>query len=338
MIVQQIRYGFYASVDVAVEVGVSFPRDPDMTTKPTPTSKAKYLAIAEGLMGIRDFKHPELLEEATTHPSAIHENVPNYQRLEWVGDAVLCITAREHVYRKYHFLGLAEMNILESTLVCNETLAYLCVKNGLAQHITHRDPFLPNRFREFRQSISEKGGRGLWGTDPPKVLSDVVESMLGAAHVDGGFDAGRSAVIFTLKPIIDTITCALKHGDEFNPNKYAKDIFMHPKQELHEMGGGILCLKTWREEDFAGCQVECPLWCDSKWGEASEQGAGTVAVVQSLGINLVSALEQNTHVAKNRACALAVFAFHKFPDLMEKLKEVKKSISTPKEEEDDDES
>ena len=159
--------------------------------------------------------------------------------------------------------------------------------------------------------------------------------MIGAAHVDGGFNEGQAAALFVLKPIIDTISPTL-NDCQSDPNERARKMLMHPKQELHEMAGGILQIKAWKEEDFAGLKLNCPVWCGDSWGRANEQGNGTVGVVHSLGINLTAALEPNSQVARNRACALVVSAFHQVPALMDKLKAIFRTIVPRKEVEDDE--
>ena len=109
------------------------------------------------------FDCPDIIMEALTHPSCIHKEVPCYQKLEWVGDAVLCLAAREWVYKKYPGLFVAELVVIETTLVCNETLAFLGYSKGLHKIIHHRDPSLPRRFEEFQRNMGMQG-RGLWGT------------------------------------------------------------------------------------------------------------------------------------------------------------------------------
>lgn len=157
-----IHEGFQASFDVAEELGITLPCDDEYNSlllgyEP----KEELIRFSERMLGGYSFEHPELLEEACTHPSCIHEEVPNYQRLEWVGDAVLCLFAREWIYKQLTELQVGELVIIEATIVCNETLAYLCVSNGFQRYLNHRDPSLPSKIAEFEDSMK---GRGLWAT------------------------------------------------------------------------------------------------------------------------------------------------------------------------------
>ena len=126
--------------------------------------------------------------------------------------------------------------------MCNETLAYLNIRNKLGQHLNHRDPSLPSKISKFELECNQ---RGLWATDPPKTLSDIVESVFGAAHVDGGFIGGQDAVRNAMKPILSALTASLSYENE-NDMKDKAHSMMHPKQFVHEMAGGTYIFDTYR--------------------------------------------------------------------------------------------
>lgn len=162
-----VKNGFHAARSVAEELGITLPRDSDYAVSiPGYTPNKRIFKVAEILGGIH-FNHPELLEEALTHPTCTHEEVPCYQKLEWVGDAVLSLFARCWVFNQFPSLKVGELVILESTIVCNETLAYLCISNGLQRYLNHCDPILPGRIETFEIDCK---GRGLWATGTLMVL------------------------------------------------------------------------------------------------------------------------------------------------------------------------
>ena len=80
---------------------------------------------------VKQIQNTSLLLEATCHPSHYHAQVPSYQRLEWVGDAVLCLAAREWVYKQHPTMPVKLLVQIETTLICNETLAFLGFSAGL---------------------------------------------------------------------------------------------------------------------------------------------------------------------------------------------------------------
>ena len=114
---------------------------------------------------------------------------------------------------------------------------------GLHKFIIHRDQYLPPRLEHYAWSI-EGGRRGIWGTDPPKILSDVVESVLGAVHMDGGFDEGQTAVLSLMAPILK----AMKE------TQCAK-LLTHPKTSLNELGGLFLRINVTREDSFSRSRI-----------------------------------------------------------------------------------
>lgn len=157
-----LKFDFQAACNVAKELGITLPRDPDTIIPISGYSLDIKLANAccEIFGGI-NFTYPELLEEAFTHPSCTHEEVPCYQKLEWVGDAVLCLFARNWIFHQYPGLKVGELVIIEATIVCNETLAYLSASNGLQRYLNHRDISLPGKFEQFERECND---RGLWAT------------------------------------------------------------------------------------------------------------------------------------------------------------------------------
>ena len=102
-------------------------------------------------------------------------------------------------------------------------LAYLSVNGGLHRCISHENLSLPHRIRDFSEDISGKEQQSLWGTEPPKALADVVESLLGAAHIDGGYEAGQSAAAYVLRPMLTKVQRNLESSS-------SALAMMHPKQ------------------------------------------------------------------------------------------------------------
>jgi len=76
-----------------------------------------------------------LLDEAFTHPTVINVSVPNYQRLEWLGDAVLCLSVREWLYRQFLEMTEKDLFLLESTMVSNDVLAWLGFQSGIHRYV-----------------------------------------------------------------------------------------------------------------------------------------------------------------------------------------------------------
>jgi len=128
------------------------------------------------------FKDQSLLELALTHSSFSNENkrskTDNYERLEFLGDAVLELSVSEHLYEHNRKMQEGQMTKLRASLVCEPTLAY-CAREafGLGQYIL------------LGKGEEQTGGRGR-----DSIVSDVFEAIIGAIYLDGGFEPARKFV------------------------------------------------------------------------------------------------------------------------------------------------
>ncbi len=117
-----------------------------------------------------DFK---LLETALTHPSfGGDHHVPHYQRLEFLGDAVLELAISRYLFFEFPEVDEGKLTRVRAGLVREETLCRAARRLDLGRYI--------------RLSVGEdrSGGR-----DKPSILCDVMEAVLAAVYLDGGFDA-----------------------------------------------------------------------------------------------------------------------------------------------------
>lgn len=132
----------------------------------------------EGKIGYR-FRTPGLLAEALRHASTADAGGrKSYQRLEYLGDAVLNLCIAEETYRT---LPTAEEGVLSkarSALINNRSLVRVGERIGISDAL-HIDP-----------AIRTKGG-GV----TRRMTADVVEAITGAIFLDGGYEAARTFVI-----------------------------------------------------------------------------------------------------------------------------------------------
>ena len=128
-----LKFGYEASVNVGIELCISVPFAKRRLSVINKKSVSKDLVeFSKKFLGITSTFTTTLLAEATTHPSCtIRRGHPSYQRLEWVGDAVLCLFAREWVYNEYTDFDVKQLIKLETILICNETLALLGFSSGV---------------------------------------------------------------------------------------------------------------------------------------------------------------------------------------------------------------
>lgn len=315
-----IHFGFEAATSVGRECGVLLPIGSginlDEFVRPISVPRADAYDAARMATGRGQFSCPLLVEEAFTHPSAVHEAVPSYQKLEWIGDAVLCIAVRDWIFRTFPTLTVGDMATVDAALVSNEVLGYQCFKTGLHKFINHRDETIPSRLEYYEWSINE-GGRALWGSDPPKMLPDVVESLLGAAHMDGGFAAGQLAVRTLIGPVLDAV-----ESFEGDASKLS-----HPISTLHRMAGHLVQVDLQREDAFLRKHGrDALLWEGKGWRRGSIDGSKSTATVNAMGQTIIAVVDPSWKVARNRACSLAVAVLEKHPELVDRWKKITAAI------------
>ena len=158
--------------------------------------------------------------------------------------------------------------------------------------------------------------------DPPKVLADVVESLLGAVHLDAGLSEGKQAALTILKPI----TTLLQSPD--NANCTAR--LNNPKTVMHILTGHCLCVATSKEEEFARKNASELVWQGDRWRHADEESVDYVATISCFGINLLSIVESTKKSARNRVCAMAVALMEDDPELLAELQVMRGTIDFEK--------
>ncbi len=145
-----------------------------LASLPVPDS----ISALEGRLGYR-FREPDLLASALTHRSHAQEagRSEHYERLEFLGDAVLGLFAAERLYRAFAAEAEGELSRLKSWIVSAEPLARYAEELGLGD--------------ELRLGVGEErtGGRR-----KRSLLADAIEAVFGAVYLDGGAIAARMVV------------------------------------------------------------------------------------------------------------------------------------------------
>ncbi|EGY13789.1 hypothetical protein VD0002_g4558 [Verticillium dahliae] len=160
-----------------------------------------------------EFKSPALLRSAFKHPSYPRqfESVPNYQRLEFLGDALLDMVCVDFLFRKFPDADPQWLTEHKMAMVSNHFLGSLSVELGFYRRVLHFNSIMANQIKDYvdalthaRQEaeavaqISGTVSRDYWLNvkHPPKFLSDVVEAYIGAIFVDSGYDYGQVQAFF----------------------------------------------------------------------------------------------------------------------------------------------
>ena len=118
------------------------------------------------------FEKEGLLRQALTHSS-----YADNERLEFLGDAVLEIVSSDFLYRNYPDLPEGDLTKLRASIVCEPTLALCTREMDLGDYL-----------------LLGKGENQTGGRKRKSILSDALESVIGAIYLDGGFEPAKKFI------------------------------------------------------------------------------------------------------------------------------------------------
>ncbi len=179
-------------------------------------SNIKKLYEANGFKNIErkygmHFEDKTLLVKAFIHSSFDFGTNNNYQRLEYLGDAILQMVISDYMYRFLPNDREGVMSKKRSTLVSETSLAYLIRKEGLDKYLI------------FGKSMINEGN-----TDSDSYIADVFESFVAAIYLDRGYDQAEA---FIKRTVISNWDILLKSEE----NQDYKTKF----QEIVQVNGAV---------------------------------------------------------------------------------------------------
>lgn len=127
-------------------------------------------------------KNISLYRQAFSHSSVVskkNENLVSYERLEFLGDAVLSLIVAEHLFNLYPYKDEGFLTQLRSKIVNGQNLKNLAIKLGFNQFIK----------TSLKQNAKNKSS----------IYGDAFEALIGAIYLDKGFASTKN---FILKKII----------------------------------------------------------------------------------------------------------------------------------------
>ncbi|MBD3399075.1 MAG: ribonuclease III [Candidatus Coatesbacteria bacterium] len=149
------------------------------------------LDAVEEITGHR-FGNLELLRKALTHPSYYHENEGcegHYQRLEYLGDAVLDLAVAEFLYHVDQTGNEGDLTEKRVSMVCGDNLAQRARELELGELL-----------------YLGKGERESGGADRDSNLENAFEALFGALFIDAGYHhAARVARELLFEELIEAV-------------------------------------------------------------------------------------------------------------------------------------
>lgn len=127
------------------------------------------------------FRDRGLLRQALTHSSFANEQkinrYPDYERLEFLGDAVLELVSSDFLFHENPQMPEGKLTKLRSSMVCEPALAYCARELTLGEYI-----------------LLGRGEEAAGGRKRDSITSDVMEALIGALYLDGGFAAAHDFI------------------------------------------------------------------------------------------------------------------------------------------------
>lgn len=159
------------------------------------------LKVLEGRIG-HEFSRPELLQVALTHRSFHFENRKSspghFERLEFLGDAVLDLILSEALMQRYPEETEGSLSKWRASLVNENTLG------GLARELELQQ-FLYLGKSETAQRANPR----------PRLLASAFEAVLAAVYLDSGLETARDLILRLFLPLLDQLNEQNQFAQDF---------------------------------------------------------------------------------------------------------------------------
>jgi len=132
-----------------------------------------------------EFSNRNLLEKALTHSSAADNRLLSNERLEFLGDTILGAVICQTLFERFPNYLEGELTKMKSMLVSRGTCARVAKKLSL------------HKFLKVGKGMASS--RALSGS----LSASLLEAIIAAVYLDGGFDAARSFILRVFGSLID---------------------------------------------------------------------------------------------------------------------------------------
>lgn len=128
------------------------------------------------------YKDQSLLKQAMTHTSFANEQKINklssYERIEFLGDAVLEMVSSEYFYFTYPNLPEGQLTKMRASSVCEQALAITARQLSVGSYM-----------------LFGKGEEMTGGRDRDSIIADAVEAIIGSIYLDGGIEPAKAFIL-----------------------------------------------------------------------------------------------------------------------------------------------
>ncbi len=142
-----------------------------------------------------EFSDKNLLVKALTHSSAVDDRLMSNERLEFLGDSVLAVVVCQALFDNFTNYLEGDLTKIKSKLVSRETCAQISRRLGLQKYLKVGKGMVSNR--------------ALSGS----LAAGVLETVIAAIHIDGGFEAARDFILRIYGSLIEQADAEHDHGN-----------------------------------------------------------------------------------------------------------------------------
>ncbi len=223
---------------------------------------------AQGILG-HSFKDPSLIVKAVTHASIADTRLDSNERMEFLGDSVLGLIVAERIFQQHPTLLEGEMTKIKSTAVSRQTCAMLARSLGLDELLVL--------------------GKGMQRNEamPQSLAAAVIEAMIAALYLDGGYAAAEKFVGPLVDPLIAR-AAASGHQENFKSvlqqHAQQSDLDTPAYRVLDEKGPD-------HSKCFKVCVEIGTRRFEASWGQSKKQAEQAAALNALTELGLVQRLD-----------------------------------------------
>lgn len=217
-----------------------------------------------------------------------------YERLEFLGDAVLDLVITNWLYDIEPCLPPGDLTNWRAFAVCNDTLGAICVRSGLSVFLQHRNESLGEdvaRYSErqcgqvrMNNNASPSISSSLSTNAPPKILADILEALIGAIFVHSRGD------LVAVRDVIDRLIIQ----PYLSPNLLSSVISSEVSSITPRWGPELTCTSILNSMQTT---LDCPRCLQLRYDINTLE-----CIIQSHGTILTTGAGKNKKESKKQAC------------------------------------
>lgn len=178
------------------------------------------ISVLQEVVGYQ-FNNVDLLEKALTHTSSVADRSKSNERLEFFGDAVLDLVICELLYEKYPEYDEGQLTQIKGLVVSRKICSDVCVPLEISKYV--------------------RVGKGAekFGSLKGSIAAGVLEAIIAAIYLDGGYQNVRDFILRFFKPYVEQAACSRHQGNykSFLQQYIQKETGEAPRYEIVDEQG-----------------------------------------------------------------------------------------------------